>query len=190
MTPFTWVAAAYTDAMIKAGAEPDLGLLFAYAKRGNDLLDRGMTSRMGLAFLRPNGPARAGQDLLARTHDAYRKARAAQDLFLDPAEMERALDHLGLAHRPLQGCPYLLFHDIHKPRIRLGDVTVTDAQVGGWTSIGAEVCLEVQAVPAGFAARLVVRTDVYPAGMAGTIGGLFIETIDEGPERLAARTSG
>ncbi|HEY2578293.1 MAG TPA: AMP-binding protein [Streptosporangiaceae bacterium] len=190
MTPFAWVAAAYADAMIKAGAEPDLGMLFAYAKRGNDLLDRGMTSRMGLAFLRPNGPARAGQNLLARMHDAYNKARAAQDLFLDPKEIDRALDQLGMEHRPLQGCPYLLFHDIQKPEIQFGDVTGTEAQVGTWTSIGAEVCLEVQSGPAGFFVRLVVRTDAYPAGMAGTIGRLLIETIDEGPERLAARTSG
>jgi hypothetical protein len=190
MTPFVWMAAAYAAAMIKAGAAPDLGMLFAYAKRGNELLDRGMTSRMGLAFLRPNGPARAGRDLLARTHDAYNNARAAQDLFLDPGEMGQALDQLGMEHRPLQGCPYLLFHDIQKPSLRLGDIIATAARVGAWTSIGAEVCLEVQAGPAGYITQLVVRTDVYPAAMAETIGRLVIETIDEGPERLAARTAG
>jgi hypothetical protein len=190
MTPFAWAAAAYADAMIKAGAEPDLGLLFAYAKRGNDLLDRGMTSRMGLAFLRPNSPDRAGQNLLARTHDAYNKARAAQDLFLDPKEMPQALEQLGMEYRPLQGCPYLLFHDIERSSIQFGDATVTDAKIGKWSQIGAEVCLEVQAGPKGFSVRLIIRTDVYPVELADTIGRLFTETIDEGPERLAARTSG
>jgi mycobactin peptide synthetase MbtE len=190
MTPFVWMAAAYTDALIKAGADPDLSLWFAYAKRGNDLLDRGMTSRMGIALLRPNAPFRRGGNLLTRTRDAYNKARAAQDLFLDPKEMRRALEELGIDYAPLQGCPYLLFHDMHRPAIRLGDARVRYAsEVFTWTSIGAELCLEVQAGPAGFAMALVIRTDVYPVELAGTIGELLSETIGEGPERLALRTA-
>ena len=34
--------------------------------------------------------------------------------------------------------------------------------------------------------RLIIRTDVYPIEFADTIVGLFVETIGEGPERLAA----
>lgn len=190
MTPFVWMAAAYTDALIKAGADPDLSLWFAYAKRGNDLLDRGMTSRMGIALLRPNAPARQGGNLLTRMRDAYNKARAAQDLFLDPHELHRTLDELRIEYAPLQGCPYLLFHDMSRPAIRLGDVPIRYAsEVFTWTSIGAELCLEVQAGSDGFSMALVTRTDVYPVELAGTIGELLFETIGEGPERLAQRTA-
>jgi hypothetical protein len=95
-----------------------------------------------------------------------------------------------MEYQPLQRCPYLLFHDIQRPKVQLGDITVSSGPVGTWGSIAAEVCLEVQSEPTGFSARLIIRTDVYPIEIADTIVGLFVEAIGEGPERLAARTSG
>jgi hypothetical protein len=71
-------AAAVTAARVCLRTLRTFAMLFAYAKRCNELLARGATSPHGDGLPAPNGPARPGQNLLARTHDAYGKARAAQ----------------------------------------------------------------------------------------------------------------
>lgn len=77
------------------------------------------------------------------------------------------------------------------PTIRLGDATgTTTPAFGGWDRSLADLCAEVRPRPAGgISLNVVLRTDLYPADLAGDIGRLFLEIIEEGPGSLAQRTA-
>jgi len=116
MTPFVWVAAALSQALIDAGAPQDLGLMCPTANLGHELLDRTMTCRMGVVFMRPNGPSRTGRHLLARVQDAYNKAMVATDALLDLREVAYAI---GIPPPPgapaLQEVPFLNYQKAPLP---------------------------------------------------------------------------
>lgn len=190
MTAFIWVAAAYAEALIRAGAQRDLGLVFPTANRGNDLIDRSITCRVGVACLRPNGPSRQGRHLLARTHDAYNRAMAATDLLLDPAEIAHAVGNPPPGTPLLQGIPILTYQDA-LPTIKLGEVSGTITPVfGRWDRSSVDLYTEVRPGPAGgLSLNVVLRTDLYPAHLADHIGRLFLEIITEGPDQLEQRTA-
>jgi len=190
MTAFEWVAAAYAEALIRAGAQRDLGLVFPTANRGSELIDRSITCRVGVACLRPNGPSRQGRHLLARMHDAYTKAMAATDLLLDPAEIARAVGNPPPGTPLLQGIPILAYQDA-LPAIKLGDATGKITPVfGRWDKSSVDLYTEVQPRSAGgMDLNVVLRTDLYPAGLADDIGRLLLEIIREGPGLLEQRTA-
>lgn len=193
MTAFVWIAAAYTEALIRAGAAPDLGLMVTTANRGNELFDRTITCRIGPACLRPNGPTRNGQHLLARMHEAYTNAMGAMDLLLNTAEVSRAAGLSPTDPPRLQAMPFIVYQDPIQA-LRLGDAMVTLAPEFGPTTpefAFIDLRLHVQRRSAGeLRVTMVVRSDLYPAELASDIGRLFLDVIRDGPAALEQRTAG
>ena len=181
---FVWTAAVCTEALMRPGAPADFCFMVPVAKRGSVLLDRSIACRMGSIFLRPNGPVCSAPGLVGRTRDAYVSAMAAQDLFLDFREVE---DIIGKwAETPaMPAMPVLQYHDNPAPALRLGSVLGAEEEaIGGWETSLVDLCLEVRpAAPEKFLC-VAIRSDLYPGGLADSIGRHFREIISAGPERF------
>jgi mycobactin peptide synthetase MbtE len=191
MQMFAWVAAVYGGALIAAGAPQDVAMMALVANRGSYQGDRTITFRMGSAFLRPNGPSRRGARLLDRMHDACARAMAAHDLLLEVGEIERAVGASWAESPVLQMMPHLLYQDTPKAVIDLGDAKGRfTPEIGAWNTSVADLCLEV--IPGGageLLLKVAMRTDVYSAELADTIGNHFARIIADGPAGLAASSA-
>lgn len=185
MPPFVWTAAACTEALIRAGAPRDFCFMVPVAKRGNDLLDRSIACRMGSVCLRPNAPSAVAPGLLSRTQDAYVRAMAAQDLFLDFREVENVIGPW--AQTPaMPAMPVLLYQDNPAPVLTLGAAIGVEEEeaIGGWETSVVDLCLELRPATAERFLRVALRSDLYPADLANSIGRYFQEIIGAGPACL------
>lgn len=137
------------------------------------------------------GPSRAGRHVLARTHDAYNKAMAATDVLLDLREIMRAVGEPQAAPPVLREMPFLVLQQPLSPTIKLSWATGTLApEFVGLADSVVDLYLEVLTRSAAeMLVRVVVHTEVYPAGLADSIGRLFLEIIRDGPERFEQRTA-
>jgi len=192
MTPFVWFAAAYTQALIGAGAPQDPGIMFGIANHSSDLVDRSVTCRVIFAFLRPNGPTRSGSNLLARTHDAYNGAMAALEGRLSHEEIPEAVGRSAAEFPMLQALPHVMFLEGAARTIKLGDASGTVAEeFAEWGTGPADLSTAVTYLPATneMVIKVPVRIDAYPAELADQIGDLLLEIIAAGPEQLEKSTT-
>jgi aryl carrier-like protein len=188
MPPSVGMAAAYVQAIIRAGGPRDFALMVAIANRAGEIIDRTITNRVGHIFLRPNGPSRSGPHILARMRDSYLQAMALKDVLLDPEEIENIINlpHLhGLLYR---GVPNLVYQD-SVPTFSLGGVIGSLDSRGGWTHSPADLVLAVRPGPEGLGMSAVARTDIYETSLADRLGQHFIDIINDGPERLERETA-
>jgi hypothetical protein len=87
--------------------------------------------------------------------------------------------------------PFLVFQQPLSPTIKLSGATGTLApEFVGLADSVVDLYLEVLTRSAAeMLVRVVVHTEVYPAGLADSIGRLFLEIIRDGPERFEQRTA-
>ncbi|BCB89715.1 condensation domain-containing protein [Phytohabitans suffuscus] len=188
MTPSVGVAAAYVQSIIRAGGEPDFGLIVPIANRAGEVIDRTVTNRVCDVVLRPNGPSRSGPHILARMRDSYHRAMAARDVLVDPKELGSILsgaDPAGTIR--LDRMIALNYNTV--PMLGLGGVAGTLApgfSSGSRSAFG--VMLQVVPDPDGFSMDLLTRTDMYKPDLADQLRRHFVDIIAAGPEQLEAET--
>jgi aryl carrier-like protein len=188
MPPSVGMAAAYVQAIIRAGGPPDFALMVTIANRAGEIIDRTITCRVGHIFLRPNGPSRSGPHLLARMRDSYLQAMAFKDVLLDPAEIDAVINVPHSHGLLLHGVPILVYNSL--PTFSLGGLTGTlDPEELAWTHAAADLVLGVEPGPEGLGMSMVVRTDLYEASLADRLGQHFVDIINDGPERLERETA-
>lgn len=187
MPPSVGMAAAYVQAIIRAGGPRDFALMVTIANKAGEIIDRTITSRVGHIFLRPNGPSRSGPHILARMRDSYLQAMALKDVLLDPAEIENIISVPHTHGLLLRGVPMLVYNSM--PTFSLGGVIGTlDPEELGWTHSAADLMLGVEPGPEGLGMSMVVRNDLYEASLADRLGQHFIDIINGGPEQLERET--
>lgn len=182
------MGAAYMQALIRAGAPRDFGLMVAFANRAGEIIDRTITNRVGNIVLRPNGPGRSGPHLLARMRDSYHQAEAMRDILLDPKEMASVFSGERSDGVSLRGTPCMVYNSI--PELTLGGVAGTfPPELLGWSKSWLDLVLEVVPTSEGLRMHIVVRTDIYEASVADHLSQHFIDIISDGPERLEMETA-
>jgi acyl carrier protein len=189
MSASVGMAAAYVQAIIRAGGPRDVGLMCGIANFAGEIIDRTITNRVGNIFLRPNGPLRSGPHLLARMRDAYHGAMAARDVLVDPKEYvsifsgERS-DLMSIFY----DIPCMTYNSW--PGLSLGGVTGEFApELRIWDGNKRELMVEVEPGSEGLRMHMVVRTDRYEASVADRLSQHFIDIISDGPERLELETA-
>jgi aryl carrier-like protein len=188
MSPSVGVAAAYVQAIIRAGGTPDFGLMVPIANRAGEVIDRTITNRVCDIVLRPNGPSRSGEHILARMRDSYHRAMAARDVLVDPKELGSILsgaDSTGMIR--LDRMVALNYNSV--PMLSLGAVAGTLAPGMSSASRSAfGVMLQVVPDPEGFSMDMLTRTDMYKPELADQLRQHFLDIIAAGPERLETET--
>lgn len=175
------IAAAYLQAVVRAGGPRDVVLNVGIANRTSDIIDRTITTRVGNIYPRPNGPFQSGPHLLARMRDSYHQAMAARDILLDEKEVD------GLYSR-IQSQPHMVYGST--PALSLGGVDGTfmnepHDRNRSWL----ELVLSVVPVSEGLEMQMIVRTDRYEASLAGRLSQHIIDIISDGPDRLEIETA-
>lgn len=189
MPPSVGVAAVYVQSVIRAGGTPDFAMMVPIANRAGDVIDRTMVNRVGNILLRPDGPSRAGADLLARMRDAYFQGMAARDVLLPPEELQKLLGGEGsdgIIH--LDRMVALNYNSV--PRLSLGGVSGTiPAEIDAGTICMFTVMLTVLPGADGLDMAMIVRTDMCEDDVAKQLAQHFLDIIDAGPERLEQETA-
>lgn len=182
------MAAAFAEAISRAGGPRDIGLMVPYVNQSTEVIARSITNRMGIICLRPNSPSRSGPNILARMQDSYRQAMAARDVFLDPKEVGQIVSDKESNAVVLGGTPYLLYNTV--PTLTLGSVVgaIAPEQLG-WSASNVDLMLEVVPGSEGLRLHMIVRTDIYEASLADRLSQHFIDIVGNGPERLALETA-
>jgi acyl carrier protein len=183
------MAAAYVQAIIRAGGPRDVGLMCGVANWGGEIIDRTITNRVGNIFMRPNGPLQSGPHILARMRDSYHEAMAARDVLVDPREY---VSIFAGERSDLMSIFYdipCMTYNIY-PSLSLGGVTGKFApEFRVWSGNKRELMVEVEQLPEGLSLHMVVRTDRYEASLAERLSQHFIDIISDGPERLELETA-
>lgn len=190
MTDFAWLCAVFTDALIGLGAPADVGMMFGIGNRGSDLIDHSVTCRVVMAFLRPNGPARRGGNLLARTRDAFNQAMANMEGRLSHPEIPAAVGLSPEEFPVLQALPHIVDVESLASTIKLGSATGSTArEFSRWHTAPADISIQpVHGRPEeDVRIKVATRTDAYPADLADRICELVTKVIADGPERLEQR---
>ena len=76
------------------------------------------------------------------------------------------------------------------PALTLGSTAgVMDSRMNEWSTSVLDFVLEVLPVADGLEMHMVVRNDIYDAGLADQLGRHFTDIISNGPERLEIETA-
>jgi aryl carrier-like protein len=189
MSPSVGVAAAYLQAIIRAGGPRDFGLVVPIANRAGEVIDRTVTNRVCDIVLRPNSPFRSGPNILARMRDAYHQAMAARDVLVDPKELGTILSG-GDSNGKIRLDRMVNMNYNSLPLLNLGGVAGTIArEANSETRSAFGVMLVVVPDPDGLDMNIITRTDMYDPGLAGRLRRHFLDIITEGPERLELETT-
>lgn len=192
MTDFAWLCAVFIYALVEAGAPEDTGLMFGIGNRGSELIDRSVTCRVVMAFLRPNGPARQGGNLLVRTHEAFNQAMANMEGRLSPADVPAAVGLSPAEFPVLQALPHVVDVERSGLTITLGNVVGTPAaEFSTWHTAPADISIQPTHSTGDKEVRIkiAIRTDAYPASLPERICELVTQVIADGPDRLEQQTS-
>lgn len=189
MSPSVGIAAAYVQAIIRAGGTRDFGLMVPIANRAGEVIDRTITNRVCDIVLRPNSPSRSGSNILARMRDSYHQAMAARDVLVDPKELGSVLSGEGSDGKiHLDRMINMNYNSV--PMLNLGGVAGTMASEPNSAIRSAfAVMLHVVPNPDGLDMDILTRTDMYEPGLADSLRRHFLDIIAEGPEQLELETT-
>jgi hypothetical protein len=188
------MAAVYVQSIIRAGGSPDFGLMVPIANRAGEIIDGTITNRVGNILLRPNGPYRSGDNILARMQDSYHQAMASRDILLELKELKSAvngadssepLDLSRLANLAYQ--TYDLTYETYNSILALnlgGVIGTIPSELDTWTHHHFGVSLQVIPGAEGISMDVIVRTDMYEASLADRLSQHFIDIVNDGPEQL------
>ncbi|MEV7327431.1 condensation domain-containing protein [Micromonospora sp. NPDC093244] len=188
MPPSVGVAAVYVESIVRAGALPDFAVMVPIANNSGEVIDRTVTNRVGTILLRPNGPNRSGQHLLARMRGSYQQAMSARDALLAPKDLADALSGSeGVI--PLDRMVALNYNST--PSLSLGgmDGVLVSEGTAFATKSFFVVMLLVTPTPEGLHVAVQVRTDLHDSSLVDDIKQHFLDIINDGPERLELLTA-
>jgi len=189
MSPSVGIAAAYVQAIIRAGGTRDFALMVPIGNRAGEVIDRTITNRVCDIVLRPNSPFRSGSNILTRMRDSYHQAMAARDVLVDPKELGSILsgeDSDGKIR--LDRMVNMNYNSL--PMLNLGDVAGTIVpEPSSETRCAFFVMLLVVPDPDGLDMNIIARTDMYEPGLADRLRRHFLDIITEGPEQLELETT-